>query len=198
MKLISEDSKHSYTNRGRLIEFPKWNKSYSLYLFLRSCAFLVDVLIPITTESVMIMIFGTGIATIMSISMAVVYMMLYNIFFMLLFNGKTLGMKLARIQAVHSSGFRTEKLNLMFRAILGSIYMIPVISWALVLANIISGCFFKGFTVIDFCSVTVVVRDSTFEKLKKIEDDFEKENTVTEMSDAKHYGVKKGEEYDNW
>ncbi|TCG10508.1 RDD family protein [Mycoplasma marinum] len=165
--------RHVYTKSGRLVEFPIYSKIYSFYILLRSLAFATDFLMVLILQTIVYKILGGGIGNFfLSSTIAFVYLLIYNSFTMIITDGQTLGMKIAKVKAVHASGFSTSKQIILIRAAIGAVYALPVVGWAMVIANIFSALFFKGFTMVDYCSRTVVVTIKTFKNLSIIEDEF--------------------------
>ncbi len=168
-----------YTKKGRLVEFPIHSKKYWLYILSRVLGFLTDIILVIIVQTIVFKLLGEGIGGFfLSATVAFVWLMLYNSIFMFISNGQTLGMKIAKVRAVHASGFVTSKQIILVRAMLSALYAIPIIGWAMILTNIFSGIFFKGFTMVDYCSRTVVITNNTFKNLSIVEDEFMKSKGV--------------------
>ncbi len=155
-----------YTKQGRLVEFPIYTKQYWMYILARTLAFITDYIIVIILQTIVFQMLGGGLKVfLLSATIGFVYFLLYNTITMFIMEGQTIGMKIAKVRAMHALGNESSRTLNFIRASIASLYAVPLIGWAMMLTNIVSSLFFKGFTMVDYCSRTIVVTMATFQKL---------------------------------
>ena len=169
------------TLSNRFIEFPVVDKQFIKFLALKTISFLIDMMVIFMILVVEYLV--TGNVDLLNISIYL-YIMLWGITYnsiMIVACKGTLGMLLTKLKIVHKTGFLITNMQLFSRSFMNSMYTIPFIGIAAAIANIPITLIFKGFSIIDFFSQTILVTKSTYNELKNEEDNFLK-NEIDEIN----------------
>ncbi|WKX02589.1 RDD family protein [Candidatus Mycoplasma mahonii] len=156
-----------YSKKGILVEFPKYNKKYYKFIFLRVIGFAIDFLIPGVIQFLIWSIFKKGI--ILSGLATIMYYNFYYFTTMMILKNRTIGMVICRQHVIHKTGFLTSMANIYLRSIIMSVYALPYIGWGFMFLNFMSLFLLRGLTIFDLISQTIVISNHQYETLKYIE-----------------------------
>lgn len=157
----------TYSKKGFLLEYPTFTKSYILSLILRTLSFLFDFIIPAGMQYLIWKLMNNGL--IMSGAITIIYYHMYYFLTMMVLNGRTIGLAIAKRRVVHKSGFKTSMFNYYMRSMVSATLAIPVIGWGLILLNGLSLLMLRGISLIDLITQTIVVSSRQYEELELIE-----------------------------
>lgn len=167
-------------NGNRFIEFPYKDKNFIKFLILKTFACIIDFAVIFSVIVLEYLVTGAVDLTSMKLYLYIMlWGMSYNAIMILAFKG-TLGMLLTKLKIVHKSGFLITNMQLFSRAFMNSFYTIPFVGLAAMVANVPITFIFRGYSIVDFFSQTILVTKQTHMELKAEEDNFLK-NEVAEI-----------------
>lgn len=134
-------------------------------LLLRSLATIIDSTSILLFIFIFVFILGQSILISMLFASLVVFG--FNILSLFLFNGKTLGLKMTRLEICDWYGGESTIWKKMMRVSLLTLYWIPFVNAMLVLTNIISIILYKDKMFHDFISKTKLINKDSSELEEK-------------------------------